>query len=86
MTDVEIKTGMTDEECTYWDAHFTSHPFTPGPNLLIHGIRPGSAHHKLFLSVDDGDVVNYLLTKAKDNNQTPSEVVISMARKELASV
>ncbi|GHU02443.1 hypothetical protein FACS1894147_04320 [Spirochaetia bacterium] len=43
MTEIEKKTGMTDAECERLDKYYTENTFTPGPNLLKQGIKPGFA-------------------------------------------
>jgi hypothetical protein len=49
MTEMEIKTGMTNEEAEYLDDYYTKHTITPGPNLLKLGIKPGFARKALKL-------------------------------------
>jgi hypothetical protein len=42
MTEIELKTGMTDAECERLDDWYTGNTFEAGPNLLHQGVRPGS--------------------------------------------
>jgi hypothetical protein len=48
MTDIEIKTGMTDAECEALDKQITYGDFQVGPNLLKQGIKPGQVRNTLF--------------------------------------
>ena len=75
MNEIEKKTGMTDDECEYWDNYYTQNTFEPGPNLLKHGIKPGFAHNTLLLSDLDKEVAEYLRTQAKILHKTHAEVI-----------
>ena len=59
MTDIEIKTGMTDAECERLDKYYTENTFTPGPNLLKLGIKPGEVRNTLLLKNLDRDVEEF---------------------------
>ena len=57
MTEIEKLTGMTDEECEYWDRHIIENDVEPGPNLLKLGIKPGYANKSLILNELDREVI-----------------------------
>jgi hypothetical protein len=86
MTELERETGMTDDECAYWDEYYTTHTARLGPNLLKQGIKPGSAHKALVITDSDGDVADFLRARAESAHQTPEEIVISLLRKEMSCV
>ncbi|GHV78659.1 hypothetical protein AGMMS49944_04500 [Spirochaetia bacterium] len=58
MTDIEIKTGMTDAECARLDKLITNGNFEVGPNLLKLGIKPGEVRNTLLLKGVDRDVID----------------------------
>jgi hypothetical protein len=64
MTEVEIKTGMTDAECERLDNYYTQNTFTPGPNLLKQDIKPGEVRNTLVLKDVDREVIEYLRFRA----------------------
>jgi len=84
MTEIEKKTGMTDAECEYWDDYFTNNPYEPGPNLLILGIKPGSANISLQLSELDKEVISYLCVQAEEFHKSPTQVINDLIREKLA--
>ena len=84
MTEIEKKTGMTDAECDYLDNYYTHNTFSPGPNLLILGVKPGFAHNTLLLNDLDKDVAEYLRAQAKAFNKSQAEVINNLVREKLA--
>ena len=84
MTEIEKKTGMTDAECEYWDNYYTKNIFTPGPNLLKQGVKPGFAHNTLLLSELDQEVVEYLRSQAKAFQKSQIEVINDLVHEKLA--
>jgi hypothetical protein len=85
MTDIERKTGITDEECEYWDEYFTTHPFNPGPNLLDQGLRPGSVCPKVLVCELDRDVVEYLSIQAAVRHLPLAKIASEMIRREMTT-
>ena len=83
MNEIEKKTGMTDDECEYWDNYYTQNTFEPGPNLLKHGIKPGFAQNTLLLSDLDKEVAEYLRTQAKVCNKSQAEVINDLVHEKL---
>ena len=63
MTEIEKRTGMTDDECEYWDRHIIENEVEVGPNLLKLGIKPGFANKALFLNELDKEVARKCMDK-----------------------
>ncbi|GHT95240.1 hypothetical protein FACS1894141_3470 [Spirochaetia bacterium] len=83
MTDVEIKTGMTDAECERLDKYYTENTFTPGPNLLKQGIKPGQVRNTLLLKDVDRDVIEYLRSQTAAAHKTQTEVINDLVHEKL---
>ena len=84
MTDIEKLTGMTDEECEYWDKHIIENTVKPGPNLLNLGIKPGSINKTLALSELDTEVFEYLCIQSKKFQKSHTQVINDIIREKLA--
>jgi len=84
MTEIELKTGMTDTECEQLDNYYTENRFEPGPNLLKNGVKPGSAHNTLLLNDLDKEVAEYLYAQAKVFHKSQIEVINDLVREKLA--
>ena len=84
MTEIELKTGMTDSECEYWDDYYAKNAFEPGPNLLKQGAKPGFAHDTLMLNELDREVAEYLNVQAKAFNKSRAAVINDIVREKLA--
>ena len=84
MTEVEKKTGMTDDECEYWDNYFTNQNYVPtGPNLLDFGIKPGMASKFLKFNELNKEVVRYLYLQSEKYHKTPAQVVNELVQEKL---
>jgi hypothetical protein len=83
MTEIEIKTGMTDAECVRLDNYYTQNTFKPGPNLLKQGIKPGHARNTLLINDVDRDVIEYLHAQAAATHRTQAQIIGDLVRKEL---
>jgi hypothetical protein len=77
---IEMKTGMTDAECEYWDEYYTKNAFEPGPNLLKQGVKPGFAHNALLLSELDQDVAEYVRSEAEAAHTSLIKVINNLIR------
>jgi hypothetical protein len=84
MTEVELKTGMTDAECEHLDEYYTKTVFRPGPNLLKEGVKPGFAHNALLLSDFDSDVAEYVRIQAQTNNKSQAQVINDLIRERIS--
>ncbi|GHU27510.1 hypothetical protein FACS1894164_19620 [Spirochaetia bacterium] len=84
MTEIEKKTGMTDAECERLDKYYTENTFTPGPNLLKQGIKPGFAWKTLLLSELDQDVAEYLRSRAAATHKSQTELINDLVHEKLA--
>ncbi|MDR0909599.1 MAG: hypothetical protein LBM77_07515 [Spirochaetaceae bacterium] len=82
MTEVERKTGMTDTEADYWDEYFTRNP--PTVDLSRNRIKaPRVGHLTITLTLDEG-LIERLTSMAQHTHHTPSELVTTMVRREMA--
>ncbi|MCL2593694.1 MAG: hypothetical protein FWD82_10090 [Defluviitaleaceae bacterium] len=84
MTELELKTGITDSECEFWDDYYTKAAFEPGMNLLKYGVKPGLARNTLLLNELDKDVIEYLRVQAKASNRSQTAVINDIVREKLA--
>lgn len=84
MNEIEQKTGMTDPECEYWDNFYTENAFTPGPNLIKQGVKPGFAHNTLLLNNLDREVAEFIHAQAKTFHKSQTEVINDLVREKLA--
>jgi hypothetical protein len=84
MTEIEMKTGMTNAECEQWDNYYTKNIFEPGPNLLKQGVRPGFARNTLLLSELDREVTEYLRSRAEAAHKSQVEVINDLVHEKLA--
>jgi hypothetical protein len=84
MTEIEKKTGMTDAECERLDKYYTENTFTPGPNLLKQGIKPGHARNTLLLQDVDRDVIEYLRFCAAAAHKSQTEIINDLVHEKLA--
>jgi hypothetical protein len=84
MTEIEIKTGMTDSDCEFWDDYYTKNTFEPGKNLLKQGVKPGYVQNTLLLSELDREAAEYLRTQAKAFHKSQTAVINDLIREKLA--
>ncbi|MHC6202906.1 hypothetical protein ACYULU_06905 [Breznakiellaceae bacterium SP9] len=82
MTDIEIKTGMTDAECEALDKQITYGSFEVGPNLLKQGIKPGAVRNTLLLKNVDREVVEYIRSQAA--HKSPAEIINRIIHEKIA--
>jgi hypothetical protein len=83
MTEIELKTGMTDAECARLDDWYTNNTFEAGPNLLHQGVRPGIARNTLLLSDLESEAAEYLRAQAAATHRTHAQIISELVRKEL---
>jgi hypothetical protein len=78
MTDIEKRTGMTEQEADALDEYYTLHPpkLDPAKNTLK--TKP---YHAVFI---DEFSVNFINTKARISGKTPDVVIADMVRHEMA--
>lgn len=86
MTEIERKTGMTDDECKYWDTYYTQKSFEPGENLLKQGVKPGFAHEYFLLSTVDSDIMEYLCKQTAIFHKTEIQIINDIVREKIAAV
>ncbi|GHU51710.1 hypothetical protein FACS1894200_12120 [Spirochaetia bacterium] len=84
MTDIEIKTGMTDAECEALDKQITYGSFEVGPNLLKQGIKPGAVRNTLLLKNVDREVVEYIRSHAAAAHKSPGEIINRIIHEKIA--
>jgi len=84
MTEIEMRTGMTDTECEYLDNYYTKNVFEPGPNLIKLGVKPGFAHNTLLLNELDKEVADYICSQAKTFQKSQIEVINELVHEKLA--
>jgi hypothetical protein len=84
MTDIEIKTGITDAECERLDKLITNGNFEVGPNLLKLGIKPGEARNTLLLKNLDRDVIEYLRSQAAAAHKSQTAIINDLVHEKLA--
>ena len=84
LTDIEKLTGMTDEECEYWDKHIIENTVEPGPNLLNLGIKPGSVNKTLTLGELDTVVLEYLCAQSVKLHKSHTQVINDLIHEKLA--
>ncbi|GHT55483.1 hypothetical protein FACS1894109_02130 [Spirochaetia bacterium] len=84
MTDIEIKTGITDAECERMDKYYTENTFELGPNLLKLGIKPGEVRNMLLLRNMDRDVVDYVRSQAAAAHKSQTEIVNEIIHEKIA--
>ena len=84
MTEIEMKTGMTDVECEHWDNYYTKNAFEPGPNLLKQGVKPGFARNTLLLSELDREVAEYLRSRAEAAHKSQTAIINDLVHEKLA--
>jgi len=84
MTEIEKKTGMTDNECEHWDKYYTENVCEPGVNLLDFGVKPGFAHSTILLSDLDTEVANYIKTCAKTFQKSQIQIINELVKEKLA--
>ncbi|MDR0447461.1 MAG: hypothetical protein LBH07_02210 [Treponema sp.] len=85
MTEIEKETGMTEDECEYWDEYITKNPVRLGPDLAKMGIKPGFAHNYLPLSELDRDVTEYLRIQAATFHKSQIQVINDLVREKIAA-
>jgi hypothetical protein len=84
MTDIDIKTGMTDAECERLDKYYTENTFELGPNLLKQGIRPGEVRNTLLLKNLDRDVIEYLRYQAAAAHKSQTDIINEIIHEKIA--
>ncbi|GHT69640.1 hypothetical protein FACS1894110_19490 [Spirochaetia bacterium] len=84
MTDIEIKTGITDAECDRLDKLITNGDFEVGPNLLKQGIKPGELRNTLLLRNMDREVVDYVRSQAAAAHKSQTEIVNEIIHEKIA--
>lgn len=84
MTDIEIKTGITDAECEHLDKLITNGNFEVGPNLLKLGIKPGEVRNTLLLKGVDWDVIEYLRSQAETAHKSQTEIINEIIHEKIA--
>jgi hypothetical protein len=84
MTDIEIKTGMTDAECEALDKQIIYGDFQVGQNLLKQGIKPGQVRNTLLLNELDREVVEYLRSRAEASHKSQTSVINDLVHEKLA--
>jgi hypothetical protein len=84
MTDIEIKTGITDAECERLDKYYTENTFELGPNLLKLGIKPGEVRNTLLLKNVDRDVVEYVRSRAAEAHKSQTEIINEIIHEKIA--
>jgi hypothetical protein len=84
MTDIEIKTGITDAECERMDKYYTENTFELGPNLLKLGIKPGEVRNTLLLKNVDRDVVEYVRSRAAAAHKSQTEIINEIIHEKIA--
>jgi hypothetical protein len=84
MTDIEIKTGITDAECERMDKYYTENTFELGPNLLKQGIKPGEVRNTLLLKNVDRDVVEYVHSRAAAAHKSQTEIINEIVHEKIA--
>jgi hypothetical protein len=84
MTDIEIKTGMTDAECEALDRQITYGDFQVGSNLLKQGIKPGQIRTTLLLNELDREVVEYLRSRAEASHKSQASIINDLVHEKLA--
>ena len=83
MTEIEKETGMTDNECEYWDDYITKNPVHLGPDLARLGVKPGFAHDYLSLNELDHDVLEYLRKQATTFHKSKIQIINDLVREKL---
>ena len=83
MTDIEKRTGMTDDECEYWDKHITENEVIPGPNLLKLGIKPGHVNKSLQLSELDKEVFEYICAQVERSQKSHTQIINDLVHEKL---
>jgi hypothetical protein len=84
MTDIEIKTGITDAECERLDKYYTENTFEVGPNLLKLGIKPGEVRNTLLLKNVDREVVEYVRSRAAAAHKSQTEIINEIIHEKIA--
>jgi hypothetical protein len=84
MTEIEIRTGMTDAECDRLDKYYTENTFTPGPNLLKQGIKPGQVRNTLLLKDVDREVIEYLRSQAEAAHKSQTDIINELVHEKIA--
>jgi hypothetical protein len=84
MTDIEIKTGITDEECERLDKLITNGDFEVGPNLLKQGIKPGEVRNTLLLKNVDREVVEYVRSQAAAAHKSQTDIINEIIHEKIA--
>ena len=84
MTDIEIKTGITDAECERLDKLITNGDFEVWPNLLKQGIKPGEVRNTLLLKNVDRDVIEYLRSRAAAAHKSQTAIIKDLVHEKLA--
>jgi hypothetical protein len=84
MTEIEMKTGMTDAECEYWDNYYTKNASELGLNLLKQGVRPGFVRMTLLLSELDKEVAEYLRVQAEAARKSQADVINDLVHEKRA--
>ena len=84
MTEIELKTGITDAECERMDKYYTENTFEPGPNLLKLGVKPGFVTSTLLLTDLAPEVAAYLRAQTKTLHKSLAEIINDVIREKLA--